>query len=527
MPGTHTDNLLDRAAKAVALLAAGAVILCAPAPAAAAMRIAPRVGSGTQARADQPSISWRTRVIETDRGMAGSRSCRLVVTDRQGIAAVSFSSPGHPNVSLSARRVSGARFATRQVYTCLVDARQASVDSVPVLAKAKGRRGGSASATAVTAPVTQPAPTEPAPTTPTPPPTSPTQPSSPPPSESPAPPSEPAPTTPTAPTTPPAEPTQPPSTPPAESPVPPSEATTPAAGSSQLFSPSSFWNRQLSPSAPLVPQSATYVQELVRQVAQTGSWINTNEYSTPVYVVGPGQPTSKVTIVPENGAPVDPRQQASLMAVPIPANASPAKGSDRHLVVWQPSTNSMWEFWELRNVGGQWTTDSSGAMDNVSTSVGYFNSESWPGAQKWWGATATSLPLLGGLIRIGELQAGTINHALALAIPDTSSSYVWPAQRSDGRDSASSAIPEGTTFRLPAGVNVESLGLPAAAKAMAYAAQRYGIIVRDSSADVSFYGEDPTPLGTNPYTQLFANQYPNAVLSKFPWSKLVAVQQTP
>ena len=34
---------------------------------------------------------------------------------------------------------------------------------------------------------------------------------------------------------------------------------------------------------------------------------------------------------------------------------------------------------------------------------------------------------------------------------------------------------------------------------MAEAAQRYGIVLRDKSSNITFYGQDPTPTGTNPY----------------------------
>ncbi len=34
---------------------------------------------------------------------------------------------------------------------------------------------------------------------------------------------------------------------------------------------------------------------------------------------------------------------------------------------------------------------------------------------------------------------------------------------------------------------------------IAEAAQRYGIVVRDTAAHVTLYAQDPTPIGTNPY----------------------------
>ncbi|MGH2887653.1 MAG: hypothetical protein ACRDPA_33965, partial [Solirubrobacteraceae bacterium] len=76
---------------------------------------------------------------------------------------------------------------------------------------------------------------------------------------------------------------------------PPSRPTS-AQASVNPFSPTSFWNAALSPSAPLDPNSAGYVNELMCQVQQYGTWMNTYAYSVPVYVVGHEQATQHVTL---------------------------------------------------------------------------------------------------------------------------------------------------------------------------------------------------------------------------------------
>ncbi len=58
---------------------------------------------------------------------------------------------------------------------------------------------------------------------------------------------------------------------------------------------------------------------------------------------------------------------------------------------------------------------------------------------------------------------------------------------------------------------------------MAEAAQRYGIVVRDRASNVTFYAQDPTPTGTNPYTGAhgwFEDKTPQQLLASFPWSRL-------
>lgn len=292
-----------------------------------------------------------------------------------------------------------------------------------------------------------------------------------------------------------------------------------------LFAPGSVWNRPLAAGTKRSPRSDGYVAELVRQVEAFGPWINTDEYSTPVYRVESGQPRVPVTLRPIGGGGATAALRAALASVPLPADAHPARGTDHHLVVWQPSTGEMWEFWVLQRELGGWTAAFGGAMRNVAANPGYYNPDAWPGAGDDWGATATSLPLLAGLMTIAELHARRIEHALALAIPEPSPEFVWPAQRSDGFSTSVDAIPEGTMFRLPAALDLAALDLPPTTLAIARAAQRFGMIVRDRSGTVSLYGEAPT--GGDPYREIFEGMYPNALLERFPWSELEAVEPDP
>jgi hypothetical protein len=202
--------------------------------------------------------------------------------------------------------------------------------------------------------------------------------------------------------------------------------------------------------------------------------------------------------------------------VPIPDGARGAWGGDHHMVVWQPSTDTMWELWGAGQAHGRWEAWWGGRMDHVSRSPGYFSDPS--GIQP--GATATSLPLVGGLITRADVARGSIDHALAMAIP--SSRYaVWahPAQRSDGGTRSDTAIPAGARFRLDPAVDVDSLGLPPFTAMLAKAAQRYGIYVRDTSPTVTLYAEDPASIGANPWPHAIQPST-TEVLRRFPWEHL-------
>jgi hypothetical protein len=284
-----------------------------------------------------------------------------------------------------------------------------------------------------------------------------------------------------------------------------------AAAPARLFSPQGPWNAALRDDARLSPRSDDYVAQLRSQVSSYGPWINTGTYSTPVYTVPAHQRRVAVTLDAD-----DARLARAFTAVPIPEGATPAVGTDRHMVVWQPARDTVWEFWHARRAADGWHAAWGGVMRHVSRDRGWFPAP--------YGATATGLPLLAGLMRISELQAGHIDHALALGIPKARrGTFVWPAQRTDGRIDAATAIPEGTRFRLDPDLDVDALAIPRSTKVIARAAQRYGMIVRDQAGSVTLYGEDPTPWGVSLKATAFDGLDGRQVLHGFPWARLQVV----
>ncbi len=262
-----------------------------------------------------------------------------------------------------------------------------------------------------------------------------------------------------------------------------------------------------------------------------GPWINTTYYSVPIYTVPAGQPVVKVTL--EDASGVSPELQSARNAVPLqsawdavplPPNAQPAAGTDGHLVVWQPSTDRLWEFWRLVHGSEGWYASWGGAMQNVSSASGVYGPEAWPGAESAWGASASSLSIAGGVITFEDLEKGQINHALAMAVPNVRAGvYASPAQRSDGKSANPLSLPEGAHLRLDPELNLAALHLPRLTLMIAEAAQRYGIIVRDGAPVVTFYGQDPVPTGTNPYVGphgFFEGNRPERALEFFPLNQL-------
>ncbi len=292
------------------------------------------------------------------------------------------------------------------------------------------------------------------------------------------------------------------------------------------FASTSVWYARVPADAPLDPSSGRLVATLVQQVATYGTGFDTTRWSTPVYIVRAGEPTAFVHKDPPETAIANRPLQQAFSAVPIPPDARSAAGTDELMVIYQPSTDTMWESWHTRLEGDGWHFEYGGRIIDVSRNPGYYErlvaSNGVPLEQPQWGAAASGLPLLASLITFRDLAAGVIDHALEIALPEVRHGVVaWPAQRSDGQSNDPDSIPEGAHFRLDPRLNINRLHLPPLTRMIAFAAQRYGIIVRDRSGAVSMDGQAPTtPAEGAVWAGATGGLLPYQVLQSFPWSHL-------
>jgi hypothetical protein len=290
-----------------------------------------------------------------------------------------------------------------------------------------------------------------------------------------------------------------------------------------VFAPDSFWYTPIPRVAPLHPQSAAFVQEFLRQKKAYYGNVNLNsgEYASPVYVVGPEVKGTDVTEWNcQNKGFTDKQLAQQWKAVPIPEYAEAADGTDAEMTIYQPSSDTMWEFWRARKANGAWQACWGGRLDKASRSDGVF--------PQHYGTTATSLPFIGGQITAEELQRGEIRHAIGIALVDTEHHAImsWPAHRSDGYNPkrAANRIPEGLRMRLDPAVDVDSLKLHPVAATIARAAQKYGFVVWDKAGAISLRLQNPkswTARGAaDPYPKLFQGRPKRAVMDGFPWDRL-------
>ena len=90
--------------------------------------------------------------------------------------------------------------------------------------------------------------------------------------------------------------------------------------------------------------------------------------------------------------------------MPIPSGATPNRGSDGVMTVMDLSTNTVSEYWQVRQTpDGDWTT-TWGAENSMSGS-------GWGGSSTGAGASR-----IGGVVRVDEIAAGVIDHALVILL---------------------------------------------------------------------------------------------------------------
>src|SRR5258708_18412503 len=72
----------------------------------------------------------------------------------------------------------------------------------------------------------------------------------------------------------------------------------------------------------------------------------------------------------------------------------------------------------------------------------------------WTSADAAGLPIFPGLLRLEEVNSGSVRHAIRFTAQQTDRSYLWPARHHAGAASDPSLPPMGARFRLRPGFDI-------------------------------------------------------------------------
>lgn len=231
------------------------------------------------------------------------------------------------------------------------------------------------------------------------------------------------------------------------------------------------WNTAIA-GAPVDPASATLIASIGasdRLHPDFGANWDGGPFGIPYVVVGPGQARVPVTFGYADESDPGP--------YPVPPDApvegGPSAGGDRHVLVVDGSTQTLYELYDAHpQPDGSWTAGSGAVFDLV-------NGTSRPAG--WTSADAAGLPILPGLVRYDEVAAGHIDHALRFTVAQTRRAYVPPATHYASSNRSASLPPMGMRVRLKASFDIS--GFPPQARVILQAMQTYGMIVADNGSD--------------------------------------------
>ena len=259
--------------------------------------------------------------------------------------------------------------------------------------------------------------------------------------------------------------------------------------SGPLRSPVSGWS--------VDPGSAAYISRL----SGLNFVVSMRQWTVAVHGAAPGTRLTDVALTNTWGSGL-----TRLEGVPMPAGVLPDPAGDGHLTVVQPSTGCVYDLFRARTVDGSWVADWANAHTQDSSGV-------YPDGM---GTRAAGFSAALGLIWPEEIERGRIDHALVFAYPHTSSGWVAPATRSDGRTTTADALPIGAWLRLDPALDLSTLGLSRTEQVIAKALQEYGMVLGDTSGGFTLYAAHPRGLGYDPYPQLFGTTSDWASLAKIP-----------
>ena len=159
----------------------------------------------------------------------------------------------------------------------------------------------------------------------------------------------------------------------------------------------------------------------------------------------------------------------------------PAATGDRHALMVDPATCTLYELWDA-NYSASGSTAGSGAIWDLESNA--------LRPAGWTSADAAGLPILPGLLRWDEVASGVVTHAIRFTAQSTDTSYVWPARHQAGSASDPTLPPMGARFRLKAGFDIS--GYSHDAQVILTAMKHYGLILADNGSNWYFQGTPDT-----------------------------------
>lgn len=275
------------------------------------------------------------------------------------------------------------------------------------------------------------------------------------------------------------------------------------------FDRNSPWN------LPVVKNIATTKISSTGFTLSGGGWINTTEWTHPVFIASSTDANKKVYcrhLVPNTSIPVTCSDLSQpCVEMKMPSSATSDTMADGHMHVIDENKKYVLETFDARKrADGNFNAEDC-VINNIKD-MGVYSD--WHGTRAYGGSA------IAGLIRKGEIKNG-INHALAVAVMRKAMNryqviagkkvlkgHIWPASYADGgyetTYGTTGNLYMGSMLVIPQTVNITTLGLSAEGLKIAKALQNYGAYIVDASGDnLTFYSE---PAASTEITDAVQNQ---------------------
>jgi hypothetical protein len=268
-------------------------------------------------------------------------------------------------------------------------------------------------------------------------------------------------------------------------------AAVPGTGCS-VFPADNVWNTDIS-SLPVHPQSAAW---LASTGATSGRLLHPDfggpPYGIPFNVVDNAHATASFNFLYWQESDPTVATQQPQGPYPYGSDLAIEAPTDSHLLTINKDTCTLYEIAGTNYNGPQ--TAWSGAVFNLSSNA--------LRPDTWTSADAAGLPIFPGLVRLDEVQAGAINHAIRFTVQQSDTSHLWPARHDAGTASNPNLPPMGARFRLKA--SYDTSGFSAQSQVVLTAMKHYGLIVADNGSNWYFTGTQDAGWNNEPYATMVA-----------------------
>jgi len=250
-----------------------------------------------------------------------------------------------------------------------------------------------------------------------------------------------------------------------------------------LFPADNAWRRDVSKD-PLDPHSNAWVASAGATTNLHPDFGSNPTYGIPYVVVPSNQARVPITFTAYG-------DQSNPGPYPVPRGAPVESGSDAHVLVASADCHLYEMYQASPNANGGWNAASGAIFDLRSDALR---------PDRWTSADAAGLPILPGLVRWDEVQAGHIDHALRFTVSHTQRGFIHPATHQAGSTTDPNVPPMGARFRLKASVDLSRFH--GAALVVLRALQRYGMFVADNGSNWYISGATDTRWNDTDLNQL-------------------------